>query len=122
MSFFPSGDQYASALSPPKVSWRSSVMCFSRGSISAAASFPAFGFHAISSRDSDFQCWDFGFAAVARQTALMFFLHVLNVAQPVVAQAKPLPLQGGLDSAASIVPAHDYVANLQQIDRKLQDG
>jgi len=43
MSFLPSADQYASAFSPAKVSWRTFARCFSPGQW-RAVSVPSYGF------------------------------------------------------------------------------
>ena len=52
----------------------------------------------------------------------MFFAHVLNVAEPVVAEADSVVAQCGADAAASVVAAHDDVAHFEDIHGKLHDG
>lgn len=61
----------------------------------------------------------FDFAAGTHQILLMLLAHVLQVPQPVVTEAKPIPAQRGLDSTATVVAADDNVSHLQEIHCEL---
>ena len=55
------------------------------------------------------------------QKFLMLLLHVLNMAQPIIAQAKPIAPKRRPHAAAPVMSADDDVAHFQDIDRKLHD-
>src|SRR4051812_8021499 len=47
--------------------------------------------------------------------------HVLNVAQPVVDEAKAIVTQRGTDATAAVVAADDDMLDLQHLDSELQN-
>ena len=51
----------------------------------------------------------------------MLVLHVLNMTQPVVAQAQPIASKRRLYAAATIVSTHDDMADFENFDGKLHD-
>src|SRR4030088_425641 len=56
-----------------------------------------------------------------RQIFLMLLSDVLNMTQPIIAQAKSLPPEHGHHATASIVSGDNDVANLQNIHGKLHN-
>jgi len=52
---------------------------------------------------------------------VMLLADVLEVAQPIIAQAEPVATQGRLHAAAAIMAANNDVTNPQDIDGKLHD-
>lgn len=62
-----------------------------------------------------------GITGQIRQTFLMFLSHVLQVTQPIVAQAKSVAPKSGPHAAAAIMSGDDDMANFQDIHCKLQD-
>ena len=56
-----------------------------------------------------------------REDLVMLLAHVLDMAQPVIAQTKPIAPERGLHAAAAVVAANDDVAHFQDINRKLHD-
>lgn len=56
------------------------------------------------------------------ERGVVLVAHVLDVAQPVVAQANPITAEGGLDAAATVVSANNNVADFEYVDGKLHDG
>jgi len=61
-----------------------------------------------------------GFTLDARQTLLVLLLHVLDMPEPVVAQANSRSPERGPHSAAPVVSGYNDVADLEDIDRELQ--
>jgi hypothetical protein len=52
----------------------------------------------------------------------MFLANVLDVAQPVIGEAKPIAALDGTNAGATVVAANDDVFDFQNIDGELQDG
>ena len=52
---------------------------------------------------------------------VMFFAHVLHMAQPVIAQPEAIAAERGLPAAAAVVTADHDVRDFQHIDGELHD-
>ena len=63
-----------------------------------------------------------GFTLLGGEAAGVFFAHILDVAEPVVAEADSVVAQCCADAAAPVVTAHDDVAHFEDIYGKLHDG
>ncbi len=56
------------------------------------------------------------------QASLVFLPHILEMPKPIIAQSKPITPESGPHAAAPVMPAHDDVADLQNLHGKLHDG
>jgi len=52
----------------------------------------------------------------------MFFAHILDVAQPMVGQSKPVPALHGPNAGATVMPTNNDVFDFQDVDGELQHG